>query len=173
MKNLLLGLAAVGALVLSSCGGSKPKPAYESEVDLKEYGIPVKVKAPQGATVTNSDGLVQDVKIEGTDYYIQIYGVDATTTDRKALKAEELANVKGSTSGCSFKRFVQEEEFGFVYELACSHERDTTKKFYDFRYLLVRGEKAYTFQTTTTKPFTEEQVKNMYAAVKQEEAATK
>lgn len=170
MKNITLFFSVFALLFWAACGGKGKAPAYESEVDLKEHGLALKIKAPADAKVTASDGLVQDIKVEAKDFYVQIYGVDITqTADRKALKAEAVKEVQESASGCTFKRFVLEEDFGFVYELTCS--RDTASKFYDFRYLYVRGDREYTFQSTTTLPFTEEQVKNMYEAVKQEKSS--
>jgi hypothetical protein len=152
--------------VFTACDNTPPAPTspFTSKTSLLEYGIPVTLSTPEGAKVTNnSDNLLQDVTIEGQDYYVQIYGSGATTTDCAKLAQEALTEYK--TTDAAFKRVVEQDNCGFMYELEV--DNDTTKS-YNFVYFTIKGNKAYNF-TTTAGPladFDQADVKAIYDAVK-------
>ncbi len=146
IQHRLLALACL-LLTLTACDNTPPAPEspFTSTTNLLEYGIPITLPTPEGATVrNNSDNFLQDVRIEGEGYYVQIYGTSASTTDCKQLAQDALTDYK--TTDATFKRVVEQEDCGFLYEIEV--DNDTTT-YYNFAYFVVQGNKAYTFSTTT------------------------
>lgn len=170
MKKSLLILSATGLMLwTASCGGGgTPTPSLK-ELDLKEQGLPIKIKAPQDAQATAKPEVLgmQEVQVKGQDFHITIYGTDATQVDRKAIKTETLQDEQNSST-CKVTRMISDEDYAFVYERVCAPD---TMKLVDFRYFLLRGDRLYTFQTSnSTTLFNEQQVKAMLDAVRQEPA---
>jgi hypothetical protein len=187
MKLFGIATFAVATILLSACGGNSGSStdgsttatnssttttssntsnantgAYNTALDLsKELGTAIKIKVPADFKSTFSSGIIQEVAVEGTDYFVQIMGMDAITTDRKALKNEALAEAKAMKE---FSTIVQEDDFGFVYET----NWDAGAKGYNFRYFVVAGNRAFDFRSNSVNNFNKAQVQAMYAAVKQE-----
>ena len=126
-----------------------------------KYGIPVTVLAPDSAKVETRDLIVQkDVTIKkGDDFFIQLYASDASTTDIKKVKADQLEEVKANPY---FSGIISEDDNGFVYK----KQVDSTNVNYGFKYIKIQGDKEYIFQTGLIGKFSEESVIAMYNAVK-------
>jgi hypothetical protein len=87
----------------------------------------------------------------------------AVSSDIPALKAEKMAAVREDQG---FSQFVQEDPDGFIFERAV----DSSTVNYDFRYVQVKGDTEYTYQTDlTTELFSLEEVRRMYNAVRNEQ----
>ncbi len=136
--------------------------SFPANVDLSaELGAPIKIKAPADFKSVASKGIVDEVVVEGSNFYVQILAQDALgTTDRKALKAEAMAEVKALKE---FSAIVEENEFGFVFE---SNWEGSTKG-YNFRYFVVHGSRIFDFRTNTVANYPKEQVQAMFAAIQQ------
>lgn len=162
----IIGFVLCHLVACDSTPQKRPSP-YTKTVKLIEYGVPVTLKAPEDAKVTNrSDNLMQDILIEGDHYYVQIYGTAATTPDCKNLAQEALTDYK--TTDGTFKEVLQQDDCGFVYSVQT--ERDTNT-YYNFDYYTIKGNKTYRF-TTTSGPLVDlnqQQVQEMYEAVKGQE----
>lgn len=130
-------------------------------LNLLDYGVPLTIMAPDSAEINTMDMIVtKDITVKkGEDYFVQIYASDATTTDIAKIKADQLSDVK---SNRYFSRIVQEDESGFIYETAV----DSSLVNYGFRYILLKGDKEYIFQTGLIGDFSQEDVEVMYKAVK-------
>ena len=61
-----------------------------------------------------------------------------------------------------FSKIVKDEPAGFNYETKV----DSTTQIFNFRYIQLKGDKEYIFQTGLIGRFTLEQVERMYEAVK-------
>lgn len=131
------------------------------EMDLMSNGLPIKIKAPEDVVVDVSDyGLMKDVTVKNNDnFYLQIFSSDAMSTDLKAVKEEKLNEVKSKDS---FRKIIEEDESGFIYEKM----RSDSSLNYDFRHIRFQGDKQYIFQTGLVGKFSEDEVKMMYQAVK-------
>jgi len=143
-------------LMMSSCKDAGPK---YPKLDLMKYGFPVEINAPEGAIVEKGDlGIMQDVTIKsGDEYYVQIFGSDATTIDVSSIKAGQLAEVKASRF---FSKIVEEHDAGFIYEKKIDDRIN-----YDFRYTKILADKEYVYQTGLVGTYTEQQVRDMYESV--------
>lgn len=130
-------------------------------LDLLQYGMPIEIYAPADAEVVKGDlGVMQDVTIKsGEEFYIQVFASDATTVDVKGILSDMISEVKKTPF---FSKIVEEYEDGFIYENKIDDRIN-----YDFRYIKLQADKEYVFQTGFTGKYTEEQVKDMYAAVQQ------
>lgn len=157
---------AITLLTLTACNNTptQPDPIFTHQMNLLEYGIPVTLPTPEGATVkNNSDDFMQDVVVEGKDYYVQIYGSSATSLDCANLAKEALLDYK--TTDAAFKGVVQQDSCGFLYKVEVDNDTTTS---YNFNYFAVKGNKAYTFSTTAgpLTDFSKEEVEAIYEAVK-------
>jgi len=157
MRNYFL--IALLSLIFFACqqdASSNLKP-----LNLLEYDIPITIMAPDSAEVKTMDLLVQkDVTIKsGDDYFVQIFVSDAVTTDTKKIVAELMAEVKKNRY---FSKIIKENPEGFIYQTAI----DSTHTSYGFRQVRVQGDREFIFQTGLIGTFDQQQVENMYEAVK-------
>jgi len=131
------------------------------DLDLMQYGMPIKIKAPAEATVEANDmGIMKDVTIKGDgNYFLQVTSGVATTTLVKDVKAQQLLNVR---TAMFFDSLVEEEDNGFIYKKQITPDREN----YDFRYIKLQGDQEYIFQTGLSGKYTLEEVKKMYSSVK-------
>lgn len=169
MRTIASCLLFVALLSLIACESTpaEEKPAFTKTVNLLEYGIPVELNAPEDAKVVDaSDDMIQDLRIEGDHYYVQIYGTVATRPSCKTLADEALIDYK--TKNATFQRVVKQDECGFVY--AVKTENDTTT-YYNFDYFAVKGNKEYRFMSTTSPlvKLNQAQVEAIYEAVKNQQ----
>lgn len=166
----VLTVCIVILLGLTACEEPKEptaKDVFPKQLDLLQHGIPIKIQAPEDAKVTNrSDNFMQDVVVEGTDYYVQIYSQGASSPQCNAMATEALADIKKTNP--TFQKTILEEDCGFVYEVQIPGDSTTC---YNFNYFSVKGNKSFSFSTTTgrRKPFSKKEVENIYQAVKEQE----
>ncbi|BDS13483.1 hypothetical protein [Aureispira anguillae] len=166
MSNLLI----IGTFILLGIVACQPpEPTIEDlfpkQLNLLQHGIPIAIQTPEDAKVTNrSDNFMQDVIVEGTDYYVQIYSQNATALSCSDLATEAQREIE-TGANTTFQRMIKEEDCGFIYEVQAAGD---TTKCYNFSYYRVQGNKSFSFSTTTgrRKPFTQEQVERIYEAVK-------
>jgi len=144
-------------LALFSCGDKK---ANKEVLDLMKYGLPIQIQAPAEAVVKSDDmGFYKDVTVKkGDDYFLQILGTSATTTDLSALKGDQLNEVKKNPY---FNKIIFEEENGFIFE-----KKIDSLFNYDFRYVKIQGNNEYIFQTGLFGKFSQDAVREMYESVK-------
>lgn len=165
--RLFFFLGLVLSIIACDNTPSKPVPVFTNKMNLLEYGIPVTLPAPEGATVkNNSDNFMQDVVVEGKDYYVQIYGSNATSLNCEKLAQEALLDYK--TTDAAFKGVVKQDSCGFLYKVKVDNDTTTS---YNFAYFAIRGNKAYTFSTTAgpLTDFSQEEVTAIYEAVSAQE----
>jgi len=145
-------------LLFVSCSADK---SDLIEIDLLEYGIPIKVKAPSKAIVDVDDlGIIKDITIsDSLKYNVQLFASTASTLNTKKIKGDQLEIVK---SAPFFSKVIRDDENGFVYEKKIDEENLR----YDFRYIKIQGDKQYIFQTALSGGYTEAEVIIMYEAVK-------
>lgn len=157
MKNTLVFFILI--TLLFSCKNSDPSEGLQS-LDLMQNGLPIKIKAPEGAVVESDNlGFIQDVTIKGdNNFYVQIQGGTATTLDPKVVKSNLLIDLEKAKY---FSKVIEENEIGFIYEkdLGGGHLN------YDFRYVKIQGDKEYVFQRGLVGTYTLDEIKVMYAAV--------
>ncbi|MFT5385777.1 MAG: hypothetical protein ACI8VT_003309 [Saprospiraceae bacterium] len=147
-------------LILTACTND-PISNYQ-ELDLMQYGVPLKIMAPDSADVKKEDWISQQgVTVKKDDYEVQIWSSQASTPDVATLKANKLAEVK---SNRLFSKVIQENSDGFIFE----NKLDSLTRFYGFYHLVIQGDHEYTFQNGLRGNFTLAQVENMYKAVKPE-----
>lgn len=130
-----------------------------AKLDLLSHGLPISIKAPEGAEIVTDDmGVWTDVTVKsGDDYYVQIIASDAVTFEKADIIAEQLKTVKESTF---FSKILEEYEDGFIYE-----KKIDDKLNFDFRHVKIQGDKEYIFQTGLIGTFTEDDVRTMYGSV--------
>ena len=146
-------------IALLSCSNNKKEEL--KKMDLMSYGIPLKVKAPEGTVVKTEDmGIVKDITLrKGDDYFIQILNSSALSGDIAKLKNDQLEEVKKSPY---FSKVILDENNGFVYEKKMNDSLFN----YDFRYIKIQGDQQYTFQTGLFGMFTKDQAMEMYESIK-------
>ena len=162
---LILGVLVFGMVACQEAGPGI-RDIFPKQLNLLQHGIPIAIQAPNDAEVSNrSDNFMQDIVIKGTDFYVQIYSQNATSPSCQTLAGEARADIK--LSNRTFQRIVLEESCGFIYEVQAPGD---TTKCYNFAYFRVQGNKSFSFSTTTgsRKPFTLDQVTNIYNAIKKE-----
>ncbi len=129
-------------------------------LDLLEYGVPLKVNAPEGSVVTVDDlGVWKDITIQDDkEFNLQIIASQSTTFDKAKIVADQLKSVKESPF---FSKIIEEYENGFIFEKKIDEENIN----YDFRYVKLNGDKEYLFQRGLLGTFSEQVVRTMYEAV--------
>lgn len=160
LRKVLFLTLIIGTFIYCS---SDPQADY-TELDLLSYGFPVKVMAPDSPTIKTFDLVVKkDLTIQkGDDYYVQIFMGNASNYDPEKVKANLITELEENNR--YFTGVVLEEPHGFIYETSV----DSTNTSYGFKYVKIRGDKEFVFQTGLLGSFTREQVENMYKAVKME-----
>jgi len=162
MRNLFFGkiyvLGLIFFLVIASCTSGKKD---LKSLDLMSYGVPLKIKAPEGTKVKVKDmSIYKDITLkDDKDYFVQIISTSATTNDISKIKDERLTEVKQNPF---FHKVILDEKNGFVFEKKIN---DTTFN-YDFRFIKLQGDNQFTFQTGLFGLFTKDQALNMYESVK-------
>jgi len=152
----------LGVLCLCSCKeGTTSTQSSLSDLDLMSYGLPIKIKAPEGAEVVAEDmGIIKDVTVKGDgNYFLQIMGSEMTTSDIKTIISSQMEAAK---KGPFFSEIISEDETGFIFKKEVTPERVN----YDFRSVKIQGDQEYVFQTGMMGKFSLDEVKMMYASVK-------
>jgi len=162
MRNLFFSkiyvLGLIFFIVMASCTSEKKD---LKSLDLMSYGVPLKVKAPEGTKVKVKDmSIYKDITLkDDKDYFVQIISTSATTNDISKIKDERLSEVKQNPF---FHKVILDEKNGFVFEKKIN---DSTFN-YDFRFIKLQGDNQFTFQTGLFGLFTKDQALNMYESVK-------
>lgn len=158
IMQLLRFFLLAGLTFMLSCSSD---PASEfKELELMEYGIPLKIMAPDSSDVKKEDwGSAKVVNVEKGDFEVQIWSSQASTTDIATLKANKLSDVKNTRI---FSKIIKEEPNGFIFE----NQPDSSTLYYGFYYLLIQGDYEYSMQNGLRGNFTLEQAERMYEAVK-------
>lgn len=161
MNTLKKAIAASFVLALSFWACSNNSGPDYKELSLLEYGFPIKIMAPDSAEVDVNDlAFMKDITIihEPSNFSIQIMVSKASDRDEAGL----LNYVKKQTElNPYFSEFVLEEDKGFIFKNLI----DSMPSF-DFRYVKIKGDREYIYQTGLSTNFTEEEVRDMYESVK-------
>lgn len=157
-KSIFFSVILIFSFLLGGCKSEKKSDL--PTLDLMSYGVPISIKAPEGAEVIAEDfGIMKDVTVKGEgNYFVQISGSLATELDLAKIKQEQLDLVK---EGPFFSKIVEDYENGFVFE-----KKVDSRVNYDFRYIKLQGDDLYIYQTGMMGKFSEEEVKGMYESVK-------
>ena len=144
-------------LSILSCGGNQSN--LES-LDLLPHGLPIKIMAPKDAEVDFDDmGIIKDMTIKGANNYnIQIFSSRTNSLDVSIVANELKSSIENSQY---FSKIITEENDGFIYERKVDEDYIN----YDFRFVKIRGDQQYVFQTGLSGKYTLEQVKELYQAV--------
>lgn len=158
MRGIILFICL--SLACLSCGNGSSA-ANLPLTSLLEHGMPIKIKAPEGAIIEGEDmGIMQDVTVKGEgNYFVQITSGDLRVNDLAKKKAEVLEEVKKNPF---FEEIIEENEAGFIFKKKISEDKIN----YDFRHIKFQGSKEYLFQTGLFGQFSLGEVKTMYASVK-------
>lgn len=151
-------------LALSFYGCESDPSADWTERNLIEYGVPLKIKAPDSIEVKKSSlAGMEDITIRGEDNYsLQIFAMETNTRDLNVLVSEQRSLVQEEDY---FRAFEEEWDAGFIYSM----EIDTNTISYDFRHIRIQGDKQYIFQAGMMDSHSLEQIKRLVAAVRMEE----
>jgi hypothetical protein len=150
-------IALFGLLLLSAC--VKDKDSWV-EHDLIEYGVSLKIMAPDSIEVEKSDFAGQkDVTVKaGEDYNLQLFISDATQVDMNGIISGLRKNVE---SNRYFDGMVQTYKDGFIYKLTI----DSTHQYYGFRRVFIKGDKEYVVQNNLLGVKSEEHARKLYDSV--------
>ncbi len=166
MKNTLFFLTIL-ALGLVACEPAEPKieEIFTKKINLLEHGVPVEIQAPEDAKViNNSTSFFQELRIEGQDYLVLVYGIGAGNPNCSAAASDKLAELKVDQY-IKFGEVLEQQDCGFVYSLEAIGD---TSKAYNFHHFRVQGNQLYHFTSSAggRRPaFTKEQMRLMYKAV--------
>jgi hypothetical protein len=161
MKNLnrLIAIVVLAGILFGSCKSDQAGSKLP-ELDLLQYGVPLKIHAPDETEVVVDDlGIVQDITVKGgDDFNLQIIAGTAYMSNASDVVEKQKADAIASQT---FSKIVEEDEKGFIFEKKYSEDRIS----YDFRYVRLQGDKEFVFQTGLLGQFDLEEVKRMYEAV--------
>lgn len=131
------------------------------ELNLLEYEVPVKVRAPEGTTVKSDNlGILQDVTLTGPDgYHVQLYVSESLGMPAAEVLAQQKEEVRAMRY---FADIVEEMPDAFLFRVVV----DTSNISYDFRHIKVVGEKELAFQSGLTSNPTEAEAKAMLEAIR-------
>jgi hypothetical protein len=160
MKQFFIIL--VLGFLLPNCIGHQSKPWVP--MDLQQYGIPATILAPADSTQIENFDLagVKDLSITSTGstcYAIQIY---SGKTRGKKLMEQTFRQIREVRSNPDFGKIIEQHQDGFIYEV-----KSASKERYSFRYVHLVSDTEIIFTTALNQRFSMENVKKMYAAVKQ------
>jgi hypothetical protein len=144
------------AAILASCAS---EPEWKP-LNLLEYGMPIIILSPDSPVIKKMDLVFQqDISVKKGDYYyVQIFSGEASTRNPAELKDQLKEEVLNNPF---FSEIVQDDERGFIYK----DQIDSSNSTYGFRFVEIKGDKEYVFQTGLIGAYTEEEVRSMYDAV--------
>jgi hypothetical protein len=149
---------------LLACEAKKPKPWQP--LDLRPYGIPAAVLAPDSSKVENFElGGIQEVSITGPrgaeSFSLQVYAGRAKSKQLVEQTGLQLLEVQ---SNPHFDKVVEKNREGFIYALKGSNPAR-----YGFRYVAITRDTELVFTPGLNQHFELAEVKKLYEAVKQDE----
>lgn len=158
MTNRLIGLVATTLFFLIA--GCADDHASWKETDMMKYGLPIKMKVPEGVEVLKSSVANSDeFKLTGPEGFgMTILMEDASTSDAAKAKGELEKIIK---DGRYFDGFIRNEPNGFVYQLTI----DSTRTAFCFRKVKIQGGKQIIFQNPYMSKLSEEQALSYYEAI--------
>jgi hypothetical protein len=153
-KSLILFVFCALLGVIACNGTMNLKPT-----DLKQYGIPLTIMAPEGATIAAEDlGGNIGLTIQKDKFDVQVMAITIGAASAAEFIQEKKTELQGSDP--TFK-IIDEDEDGFVYETKT--DKETT---YNFSFVKFLGDKHYTFQTGFTALPTQAEAEEMYKAMR-------
>ena len=158
-KNIICLFLGLGLIV--SCA-EDPSSQWE-ETNLIEYGVPLKIKAPDSIEVKKSSlAGMEDITIKGDNAYsLQIFASEVNTRDLGVLVSEQRSLVQEENY---FRAFEKEWDAGFIYSM----QLDSNTITYDFRHIRLQGDKQYIFQAGMMDSHTQEEIERLVSAVRME-----
>ena len=134
------------------------------ETNLIEYGVPLKIKAPDSIEVKKSSlAGMEDITIKGENAYsLQIFATEVNTRNLGVLVSEQRSLVQEENY---FRAFEEEWDEGFIYSM----QLDTNTITYDFRHIRLQGDKQYIFQAGMMESHTKEEIERLVSAVRMED----
>jgi hypothetical protein len=155
-SKLLVFFALI--LIIASCQNDKIKLV---PLDLVSHGMPIKINAPEDATVEFDDiGIIKEIEIKSatSPFHILVISSEADVLDAAQVIEQEKADIESSTY---FSIIVTEDVEGFIYEKKVSEEYIN----YDFRHIKIRGDRKYVYKAGLGSQYTVDEIKTMYKAV--------
>lgn len=131
------------------------------EQNLLEYGFPLTIDLPKGATIEEEEILLYKSLIIKKDpnFHMVLYQSDATESLAEVITDQKQLAIENPY----FNEFVVDEEGGFIYRTVI----DSTYTNYNFRHAKIFGQKEYLFQAGLVNQYTEKEVKDMYKIAKE------
>ena len=128
---------------------------------MRPYGLPLEVLVPDTARVVRKEyEIMNDITVRsGAEFNIQIFQSEATHSDARTIKAEQLETIWQDPN---FIELVLDEPHGFIFK---KHGAENLEDF-DFRFIKIIGHKEYLFQAGLVGSYTQEDVELMYRSVK-------
>lgn len=153
MKNGVILVFAL--LIFTSCKNGKLE-----EKNLLEFGFPLTIDLPKGASIEEEEILLYKSLVIKKDpnFHMVIYQSDATESLQEVITDQKQL----ATENPYFSEFVVDEEGGFIYKTII----DSTYTNYNFRHAKIFGQKEYLFQAGLVNQYTEKEVKDMYKIAK-------
>jgi hypothetical protein len=144
-------------LVFTGCESLGSKKT--DKVSLHKYGIPVFIHVPKGVTyLRTSSETVESLTIsDSSDFNLQILMSPAGYSQIKTLKLYHRDLI---TNNPQFVKIIEDYDDGFIFELLINE-----KRVYDFRKVVLLGDKEIVFQAGPTCHCTEENVMAMYSSL--------
>jgi hypothetical protein len=145
------------SLMVISCGQERSEEL--PELDLMRCGMPIVIRAPEGATVKTMDlVLSKDITVIKGDFHLQIFESEADSRDLNEIKQRLLEEVRNHTY---FDTVLLEDKAGFIYSTRVNENYTN----YGFRYVRIQGDNEYVFQQGLGGKFSREAIDVMYRAV--------
>jgi hypothetical protein len=157
--GLRLSLCLSLFLILHSCNPDR----YElTDLDLAVYDLPITIQAPDSVVVSVKPyENMRDITLRKDWYDVQVFEFRPSMNDPGVEKINQLSSVKAAPG---FRQLLLEEDNGFIFSL----QPDSATTHYDFRYIMLVGDKELIFQTGLREQYELEEVKLMYESVKGE-----
>jgi hypothetical protein len=137
-----------------------PTAEWEKQ-SLIEYGVPLKIMAPDSIEVRKSNlGGLQDITVKGPENFnLQIFASEVSSLNLSTLVSEQRNLVQEENY---FRAFEEEWDAGFIYSM----QIDSNTISYDFRHIRIQGDKQYIFQAGMLGNHSKEVIKSLVSAVR-------
>ncbi|NPA68529.1 MAG: hypothetical protein GXO50_07975 [Chlorobi bacterium] len=149
MKKLIITFTIASAIFLTNCNNSEKESSLKdmkmTELNLADKGIPVTVKAPEGAKVKEGMFSGEFGGIRMYDYEIvkNSFALEVSMDDAEELRTakeitEDAAEAAQTEEG--FAGFVKKEPDGFIYKIKTDDYEE-----YKFYHVLIKNNRAIEF----------------------------
>ncbi len=147
-------------LIFAAC--QQDEMANWQSVSLQDYGLAVDILVPDTTELKIKEddlGIMKDITVQdGEGYSLQIFVADANTSDLKQLVETQKREVKAQPL---FHAIIEEYDDGFLFQ----NSIDSTTQSFDFRKIILKGGKEYTFRAGMLGIYSEDQARNMYKSI--------